>query len=412
MINKDNEGRPMLSLFYTFYAMLKKLVNNTIVRLISGVIIGLLVGPYLNDILLQVILSTKHILGQLILFLVPLIILGFIVSSIAKLDQKSSVIIGFSLAIAYISSVGAGLFSGSLGYTILPWLDIPSTAATGRALPEMLFKLDIPPIFDVMTSLVLALMIGLGILWTQSKPLEIAFDHFKEIVLLLVNRVLVPLLPLYIACNFALLSYVGSIQSQLPIFLIVIIIVILAHIIWIAILYTIAGLYAKKNPWEVLRHYGPTYLTALGTMSSAASLGVALQSAHKSKVLKPEITNFTIPFFSNVHLCGAMVTETFFVMTVSLVLYGHLPDVSTLILFVLLLGIFALGAPGVPGGALMASLGLITSMLGFDDTGIALVLTIFALQDSFGTACNIVGDGALSLMATAFHERQQKREAQ
>lgn len=392
--------------------MLKKLVNNTIVRLLSGVIIGLFVGPYLNDILLQVILSTKHILGQLILFLVPLIILGFIVSSIAKLDQKSSVIIGFSLAIAYISSVGAGLFSGSLGYTILPWLDIPSTAATGRALPEMLFKLDIPPIFDVMTSLVLALMIGLGILWTQSKPLEVAFDHFREIVLLLVNRVLVPLLPLYIACNFALLSYVGSIQSQLPIFLIVIIIVILAHIVWITILYTIAGLYAKKNPWEVLRHYGPTYLTALGTMSSAASLGVALQSAHKSKVLKPEITNFTIPFFSNVHLCGAMVTETFFVMTVSLVLYGHLPNVSTLILFVLLLGIFALGAPGVPGGALMASLGLITSMLDFDDTGIALVLTIFALQDSFGTACNIVGDGTLSLMATAFHERQQKREAQ
>lgn len=391
--------------------MLKKLVNNTIFRLISGVIIGLAIGPYLNDIALQIILSTKHLLGQLILFLVPLIILGFIVSSIAKLDQKSSAIIGFSLVIAYISSIGAGLFSGTLGYTILPWLDIPSSATAGRVLPTMLFKLDIPPIFDVMTSLVLALMIGLGILWTQSKPLENAFDHFREIVLLLVNRVLVPLLPLYIASNFALLSYVGTIQSQLPIFIIVILIVILAHIVWIIILYTIAGIYAKKNPWEVLKRYGPTYLTALGTMSSAASLGVALQSAHKSKVLKPEITNFTIPFFSNVHLCGAMITETFFVMTVSLVLYGFLPDVSTLILFVLLLGIFALGAPGVPGGALMASLGLITSMLGFDDTGIALILTIFALQDSFGTACNIVGDGALSLMATTFNERQQKREA-
>ena len=391
--------------------MLKKLVNNTIVRLLAGVVIGLLIGPYLNDIALQVILSTKHLLGQLILFLVPLIILGFIVSSIAKLDQKSSVIIGFSLAIAYLSSIGAGFFSGGLGYAILPWLEIPSTTTTGNVLPAMLFKLDIPPIFDVMTSLVLALMIGLGILWTQSKPLEVAFDHLRAIVLLLVNTVLVPLLPLYIACNFALLSYVGTIQSQLPIFLLVIVIVILAHIVWIAVLYILAGLYAKKNPWEVLKHYGPTYLTALGTMSSAATLGVALQSAHKSNVLKPEITNFTIPFFSNVHLCGAMITETFFVMTVSLVLYGHLPDVGTLILFVLLLGIFALGAPGVPGGALMASLGLITSMLGFDDTGIALVLTIFALQDSFGTACNIVGDGALSLMATAFNERQQKREA-
>lgn len=392
--------------------MIKKLLNNTIFRLLTGVVIGLLVGPYLTGGLLQVILSAKHILGQLILFLVPLIILGFIVSSIAKLDQNSSIIIGFSLIIAYVSSVGAGLFSASLGYNILPWIDVPQSTSMLNDLPTMLFKLDIPPIFDVMTSLVLALMIGLGILWIQSKELEKVFDHFREIVLLLVNRVLVPLLPIYIACNFALLSYRGSIQSQLPVFIKVIAIVIVAHVVWIAILYTIAGLYARKNPWEVLRHYGPTYLTALGTMSSAASLGVALQSAHKSKILKPEVSNFTIPFFSNIHLCGAMITETFFVMTVSLVLYGHLPDVTTLILFIVLLGVFALGAPGVPGGALMASLGLITQLLGFDDAGIALTLTIFALQDSFGTACNIVGDGALSLMVTTFHNKQhKKREA-
>lgn len=392
--------------------MIKKLLNNTIFRLLTGVVIGLIVGPYLTDGLLQIILSAKHILGQLILFLVPLIILGFIVSSIAKLDQNSSIIIGFSLIIAYASSVGAGLFSASLGYNILPWIDVPKSTSTLNELPAMLFKLDIPPIFDVMTSLVLALMLGLGILWIQSKELEKVFDHFREIVLLLVNRVLVPLLPLYIACNFALLSYRGSIQSQLPVFIKVIAIVIVAHVVWIAILYAIAGLYARKNPWEVLRHYGPTYLTALGTMSSAASLGVALQSAHKSKILKPEVSNFTIPFFSNIHLCGAMITETFFVMTVSLVLYGHLPDVTTLILFIVLLGIFALGAPGVPGGALMASLGLITQLLGFDDAGIALTLTIFALQDSFGTACNIVGDGALSLMVTTFHDKQhKKREA-
>uniref|UniRef100_UPI00373FE32C dicarboxylate/amino acid:cation symporter n=1 Tax=Myroides phaeus TaxID=702745 RepID=UPI00373FE32C len=391
---------------------MKKLLNNTIFRLLTGVVLGLIVGPYLTDGLLQIILSAKHILGQLILFLVPLIILGFIVSSIAKLDQNSSIIIGFSLIIAYASSVGAGLFSASLGYNILPWIDVPKSTSTLNELPAMLFKLDIPPIFDVMTSLVLALMLGLGILWIQSKELEKAFDHFREIVLLLVNRVLVPLLPLYIACNFALLSYRGSIQSQLPVFIKVIAIVIVAHVVWIGILYTIAGLYARKNPWEVLKHYGPTYLTALGTMSSAASLGVALQSAHKSKILKPEVSNFTIPFFSNIHLCGAMITETFFVMTVSLVLYGHLPDVTTLILFIVLLGIFALGAPGVPGGALTASLGLITQLLGFDDAGIALTLTIFALQDSFGTACNIVGDGALSLMVTTFHDKQhKKREA-
>ncbi|MDR2223465.1 MAG: dicarboxylate/amino acid:cation symporter [Flavobacteriaceae bacterium] len=384
---------------------MKKFFSNTIVKLLLGVIVGLIIGPYLTDALLQVVLSTRHILGQIILFLVPLIILGFVVSSIAKLDKSQTGIIGFSIIIAYLSSIGAGFFSSTLGFNIIPHLQIENNVETLKELPEMLFKLDIPPVFGVMTSLTLALMIGIGILWTESKPLERAFDSFKDIVLLLVNRVLVPLLPFYIMANFALLSYEGSIQSQLPVFLTVILIVIVAHFIWLGVLYTIAGLYSKKNPWEVIKHYPPAYLTAVGTMSSAASLGVALQSAHKSKVLKPEITNFTIPFFSNIHLCGSVLTEVFFVMTVSQVLYGSIPTVGTMILFVLLLGIFAIGAPGVPGGTVMASLGIIASVLGFDDAGIALTLTIFALQDSFGTACNITGDGALSLMVTKYSEK-------
>ncbi|MDR0230203.1 MAG: dicarboxylate/amino acid:cation symporter [Flavobacteriaceae bacterium] len=384
---------------------MKELLNNTIIKLLLGVIVGLLIGPYLTEILLQIVLSTRHILGQIILFLVPLIILGFVVSSIAKLDKGQTGIIGFSILIAYLSSIGAGFFSTTLGYNIIPQLQIAKKAGDLKELPEMLFKLDIPPVFGVMTSLTLALMIGIGILWTESKPLERAFDSFKDIVLLLVNRVLVPVLPFYIMANFALLSYEGSIQSQLPVFLTVILIVVVAHFIWLGVLYTIAGMYSKKNPWEVIKHYPPAYLTAVGTMSSAASLGMALQSAHKSKVLKPEITNFTIPFFSNIHLCGSVLTEVFFVMTVSQVLYGSIPTVGTMILFVLLLGIFAIGAPGVPGGTVMASLGIIASVLGFDDAGIALTLTIFALQDSFGTACNITGDGALSLMVTKYSEK-------
>ncbi|MCA4791766.1 dicarboxylate/amino acid:cation symporter [Myroides odoratimimus] len=384
---------------------MKKFFSNTIVKLLLGVIVGLVIGPYLTDSLLQIILSTRHILGQIILFLVPLIILGFVVSSIAKLDKGKTSIIGFSIIIAYLSSIGAGFFSSTLGFNIIPHLQIEKNVETLKELPAMLFKLDIPPVFGVMTSLTLALMIGIGILWTESKPLERAFDSFKDIVLLLVNRVLVPVLPFYIMANFALLSYEGSIQSQLPVFLTVILIVIVAHFIWLGVLYTIAGIYSGKNPWEVIKHYPPAYLTAVGTMSSAASLGVALQSAHKSKVLKPEITNFTIPFFSNIHLCGSVLTEVFFVMTVSQVLYGGLPTMGTMILFVLLLGIFAIGAPGVPGGTVMASLGIIASVLGFDDAGIALTLTIFALQDSFGTACNITGDGALSLMVTKYSDK-------
>ena len=387
---------------------MKQLFNNTIVKLLLGVIAGLIIGPYLTDTLLQITLSTRHILGQVILFLVPLIILGFVVSSISKLDKGQTKIIGFSIIIAYMSSVGAGFFSSALGFNIIPHLNVASNVETIKKLPEMLFKLDIPPIFGVMTALTLALMLGIGILWTESKTLERAFDAFKDIVLLLVNRILIPVLPLYIMANFALLSYEGSIQSQLPVFITVILIVIVAHFVWLAFLYGLAGIYSKKNPWEVIKHYLPAYLTAVGTMSSAATLGIALQSAHKSKILKPEITNFTIPFFSNIHLCGSVLTEVFFVMTVAQVLYGAIPSVGTMIIFIVLLGIFAIGAPGVPGGTVMASLGIISTVLGFDDAGIALILTIFALQDSFGTACNIVGDGALSLMATTFSEKRKE----
>lgn len=385
--------------------MFKKIINNTITRLIFGLLLGLLIGPYLNELALQIILSTKHILGQLILFLVPLIILGFVITSISSLNKNSTSIIAFALIIAYLSSLLAGFISTGFAYTILPTIDIPRTATALNKLPEMLFKLDIPPIMDVISTLVLSIMIGIGILWTNATPLQKAFDQLRDIVLELVNRVLLPILPIYIACNFALLSFTGSLRTQFPVFIKVIVVVIILHFLYLLLLYGIAGIYARKNPWQVLKYYGPTYLTALGTMSSAASLGTAIKSAEKSPILDKKVTDFTIPFFSNVHLCGGMITITFFVLAVSLIVYGALPALPITLTFVCLLGIFALGAPGVPGGTLMASLGLLTQMLGFDDTGIALVLTIFALQDSFGTACNIVGDGALTLIVDTYHKK-------
>jgi Na+/H+-dicarboxylate symporter len=174
------------------------------------------------------------------------------------------------------------------------------------------------------------------------------------------------------------------------------------------VLYTLASIYAKKSPFRVLRHYAPAYLTAIGTMSSAATLPVSLECARKSDVLNKEMINFGIPLFANIHLCGSVLTETFFVITVSLVLYGALPPISSLLLFSFLLGIFAIGAPGVPGGTVMASLGLIVSILGFDATGTALILTIFALQDSFGTACNVTSDGALTMILTEYNNRLPK----
>ncbi len=199
-------------------------------------------------------------------------------------------------------------------------------------------------------------------------------------------------------------------STQLPIFLKVIIIVLIGHFIWLAVLYLIGGAISKENPWEVLKHYGPAYLTAVGTMSSAATLPIALKSAKSSKVLREDIVDFSIPLCSNIHLCGSVLTEVFFVMTVSQILYGKLPTFSTMLLFIILLGIFAIGAPGVPGGTVMASLGLIISVLSFNEAGTALILTIFALQDSFGTACNVTGDGgAIALMLTGIAKKRTYR---
>ena len=175
--------------------------------------------------------------------------------------------------------------------------------------------------------------------------------------------------------------------------------------LWLAVLYGAASLYSRRSGLEVIRHYGPAYLTGVGTMSSAATLGVALECARKSRNLRCDVVGFGIPLFANIHLCGSVLTGVFFVMTVSMILYGQLPQVGTIILFCFLLGVFAIGAPGVPGGTVMASLGLITGILGFGSNGTALMLAVFALQDSFGTACNVTGDGALTLILTGFAEK-------
>jgi len=176
------------------------------------------------------------------------------------------------------------------------------------------------------------------------------------------------------------------------------------------LLYVLAGVYSGENPLDIIKNYGPAYLTAVGTMSSAATLAVALQCAEKCKPLRKDMVQFGIPLFANIHLCGSVLTEVFFCMTVSKILYGTVPTPGTMILFCVLLGVFAIGAPGVPGGTVMASLGLITGVLGFGDSGTALMLTIFALQDSFGTACNVTGDGALTLILTGYTKRHSIEE--
>ena len=387
-------------------------------KLLTGVILGLVIGLLLNkaeggafiNAVLNVVVTFKFILGQVISFCVPLIIIGFIAPSITKLGNNASRMLGVAIIIAYSSSLGAALFSTAAGNILIPHLSIVTDVEGLKELPELVFQLNIPQIMPVMSALVFSVMLGLAATWNKSKLTTNLLDEFQKIVLSLVRKIIIPILPLFIGLTFCALAYEGSITKQLPVFLQVIVIVLIGHFIWMALLYVLAGIYSKENPWEVVKNYGPAYLTAVGTMSSAATLAVALQCADKSKPLRKDMVQFGIPLFANIHLCGSVLTEVFFCMTISKILYGSLPSTGTMILFCVLLGVFAIGAPGVPGGTVMASLGIITGVLGFNDAGTALMLTIFALQDSFGTACNVTGDGALTLFLTGYAKKHNIAE--
>ncbi len=385
---------------------LKSLPGKLLLGIIAGTVLGLLVP----ESVMTVIVPVKNIMGQLINFIVPLIVIGFIAPSITKLGSSASRMLGVALVLAYVSSVLAALMSTAAGYVLIPMMNTAKEAAALKELPADVFGLQIPQIMSVMSALAFSVLIGLAAVWTKAKTIINILDEFQKIVLEIVSRIVIPVLPFFIACTFCCLAYEGTITEQLPIFLKAVVVVLVGHFVWMAVLYTVAGIYSGKNPKEVFKHYGPAYITAVGTMSSAATLSVALQCAHKSKVLRKDMVDFGVPLFANIHLCGSVLTETFFCMIVSLILTGALPSVDTMILFCALLAIFAIGAPGVPGGTVMASLGIVTSILGFGPEGTALLLAIFAIQDSFGTACNVTGDGALTLMLTGYAEKHGVKE--
>ncbi|MBQ7221165.1 MAG: dicarboxylate/amino acid:cation symporter [Synergistaceae bacterium] len=383
-------------------------------KLILALVLGILAGLGLSAMgesalctaLLNIIVTVRFISGQFINFCVPLIIIGFVAPSITRLGSNASRMLVLALTLAYVSSIGAAFAATFAGYSIIPFLNIVTEVEGLKSLPEVVFKLSIPQIMPVISALFLSITVGLAAAWNRSKYIINVLEEFQKIVLSIVTKFLIPVLPWLIGTTFCGLAYEGSITKQFPVFLAIILIVMAGHYIWMALLYFIAGVYSGKNPFNIIKNYGPAYMTAVGTMSSAATLSVALECARKSEpTLRDDMVNFGIPLFANIHLCGSVMTETFFVMAISKILYGVYPTMGNMILFCLLLGVFAIGAPGVPGGTVMASLGLITGVLGFNEAGTALMLTIFALQDSFGTACNVTGDGALTLILTGYAEK-------
>lgn len=385
---------------------MRKLLSNTTLRLLLGVFGGVVLGLFASESLIAVVLPIKHILGQVIFFLIPLIIFGFITPSITRLKKNASRLLGSSLLLAYVSCIGSASLAAFVGYKIIPLLDIVPVKEATNSLPEMLFRLDIPPLMPVLSALVFAFLLGLSVIWTKAVKIEAALYEFQDLIFAIVKKILIPILPFFIAANFSILAYEGALASRLPVFLAILAITVLCHLVWISFLYISSGLYARVNPWKVLKYYGPVALTALGTQSSAASLGVAIEQTKKCPELKPEIRDFAIPLFGNIHFPGSILDVVFLSLAVSQLLYGTMPDITQILIFIPLLGIFAIAAPGLPGGTLITSLGLIHAVLGIDDAGAALMITIFALLDSFGTTHNITSDGALTLALSTYTDKK------
>lgn len=387
--------------------LIYKILSNTTFRLLLSVIIGVLIGIFANETVISVILPIKHVLGQIIFFLIPLLIFGFITPSITKLKRNASKLLSVSLILAYASCIGSATLAAIVGYKLIPLFDIVPATEALKDIPEMIFQLDIPPLMSVLSALVLSFMLGLSIIWTKSDKIESALYEFQNLVFIMVKKFLLPILPLFIATNFSVLAYEGALASRLPVFFAILVITVLCHITWITILYSSAGIYSRKNPWHVLKYYGPVALTALGTQSSAASLGVAIEQTKKSPVLRPDIRNFAIPLFGNIHFVGSILDVVFLSLAVSQLLYGAMPGLEKMLIFIPLLGIFAIAAPGLPGGTLITSLGLIHAVLGIDEAGTALMISIFALLDSFGTTHNITSDGALTLILSSYADKHE-----
>lgn len=371
-----------------------------ILKLVAGIVLGMLMGLYAPHWLTQILITFKALFGQLLFFTIPLLILFFITSGIAALPRNSGKLLGRTLGIAYLSTIAAGSFAFLIAAGVIPLLapaaaDLASTAGVNLT-PYI--ELNIPPLFNVMTALALAFIFGLGIASTQATSLKQLSDQGRDIIQLLLTRIIIPLLPLYIAGVFAQMAAAGSVFVTLQTFGIVLIMAIVLHWLWIITLFLIAGLKAGKSPLSLIKNMLPAYFTALGTMSSAATIPVSLQ-ATKNNGVKEDVANFTVPLCATTHLAGSTITIVSCAVAVIMMKSNlEIPSLLTMLPFILTLGVVMLAAPGVPGGAVMSAVGLLGSMLGFGEGAIALMIALYMAQDSFGTACNVTGDGAIAVL--------------
>ncbi|TAA71911.1 dicarboxylate/amino acid:cation symporter [Planococcus salinarum] len=373
-------------------------------RIVLAIVLGVIIGSFAPENLVRVFATFTSIFGNFLNFVVPLIILGFIAPGIAKLGKGSGKLLGISTLVAYGSTVVAGVFAFFAAIIVLPGFmdgrELTSLDDPEHALAETFISLEMTPLFGVMAALILAFLLGIGMAATGSKTMISFFEEFQTIIEKTISAIIIPLLPFYIFGIFANMAFGGAVMEILSLFGIVFVLIIILHWLMLLLQYTTAGALVQRNPLRMMKIMLPAYFTALGTQSSAATIPVTLRQARKTGA-DERIADFSVPLFATIHLSGSTITLVSCAIGV-VFLTGQTPEFSSFFPFILMLGVTMIAAPGVPGGAVMAAIGLLQSMLGFDETMVALMIALYMAQDSFGTAANVTGDGALTNIVDRF----------
>jgi len=362
---------------------------------------GILLGQMLPSGVARIFVTFNSLFGNFLSFAIPLIILGLVAPAIGELGKGAGKLLIITALIAYGSTIFSGFFTYFTGVAVFPKIIAPSAELMTLENPESLmlkpfFTVAMPPLMDIMTSLLLAFVVGLGISAIKGTALQNCFIDFRDIIMRLIESVIIPLLPLHIFGIFLNITVSGQVATIIVMFLKVIVVIFVLHIVLLLIQFTLAGIIGRKNPFVMLKNMLPAYLTALGTQSSAATIPVTLRQVLKNGV-RENIAVFTVPLCATIHLAGSTMKIVACAMAIIL-MTGEVVTTGQFVGFILMLGITMVAAPGVPGGAIMAALGLLGSMLNFSETLQALMIALYIAMDSFGTACNVTGDGAIAVV--------------
>ena len=386
---------------------MKKFKIGLLPRILIAIVLGIIIGQVFPLGLVRIFETFNAIFSQFLGFCIPLIIVGLVTIAIADIGRGAGKMLLVTVLLAYGCTLLAGFLSLFTGLSFFPSLitsGVPLEEIAEAQGVEPYFSVKIPPLMDVMTSLVLAFVLGLGAASLKTDYLKNVARDFQQIIIKTISSVILPLLPLYIFGIFLNMTHTGQVFSILVVFIKIIGIIFALHILWLILLYVVAGGIVHRNPFKLLWNMLPAYFTALGTQSSAATIPVTLEQAKKNGVSN-EVAGFVIPLCATIHLSGSMLKIVACALAL-MIMQGMPYSFGMFAGFICMLGITMVAAPGVPGGAIMAALGVLQSMLGFDDAAQALMIGLYIAMDSFGTACNVTGDGAIALVIDKFKKKE------